>query len=308
MEVLRLRLRDIDYEKQSWLRGDSVFSSPEFLSIWKAEGGSPICLAAVDSGEPVAALPGVEFGRFAWRRFQASPDGCYARLLSAPGHEDSRDEAATSIMAFMARERYAKAVIADFYRHFDHHEGFEAVNATTRLVDVGPDWQPPDRKLRQQIRRAMREGRSIESFDSARRMGDFLTLVRMTAERIGKKPFYSRGFFERLAALARKDDRVRWTWLSDDDGTPIASNIFVMECGQLLHWQMYYDSSYSELQPNKWIPWLMIRQAATVGVTTYNLGASPPGAAGVEEYKRKWGGHMKEYRCLTCKKGMGRIA
>jgi hypothetical protein len=306
MEVLRLRLADIDYDKQPWLRGDSLFSSPEFLGLWKDDGGVPLCLAVADQGVPIAALPGTEFGRLVWRRFQAAPDGCYARLLSAPGHEESRDQAAAAILSFIEKEKYVKAVINDFYRHFDDHESFETVSAKTRLVDVDPDWQPPDRKLRQQIRRAMREGRVVAPFDATRHMDDLLTLVRMTAERTGTKPFYSRGFYERLAALARRDDRVRWTWLTDDDGAPVASSIFLTDRDQLLHWQMYYDSSYGDLQPNKWVPWLMIKQALDKGVTTYNLGASPQGADGVDEYKRKWGGRIYEYRCLVRKGRLSR--
>lgn len=307
MEVLRLRLADIDFEKQPWLLGDSLFSSPGFLRVWEAEGGLPICIVAVENGRPIAGLPGVEFGRLAWRRFQAAPHGCYARLLTASGYEDHRPEAAEAILTFLSKEKYARAVINDFYHCFDEHEDFEVIAASTRTVDIDDHWQPPDRKLRQQIRRAMCNGRDIEKFDADRHLDDFMNLLKLTADRTGHQPGVSRSFFERLAALAERDSRVRWTWYADDDGRPVASNIFIIEHHQLLHWQTCYDHSYRHLQPNKWVPWLMIRQVLKEGVSTFNLGASPHGVEGVDEYKRKWGGGLREYRCLLRESGLGKF-
>ncbi len=307
MEVLRLRLADIDLDKQPWLRGDSLLSSPGFLGLWKAEGGTPVCLAVVENGAPIAALPGIEFGRFAWRRFQAAPHGCYARLLNAPDHEHRRPEAADAILTFLAEAPYARAIIYDFHHHFDEHEDFDSRVAATRLVDIDADWQPPDRKLRQQIRRAIRDGCNVEEFDAGRHLDGFMELMKLTTARTGHDPGLSRSFFERLAELARRDRRVRWTWFDDDDGRPVASNVFLVEQDQLLHWQACYDPSYSRMQPNKWVPWLMIRQVLKEGVSTFNLGASPAGAEGVDEYKRKWGGGLREYRCLIRSRGLGKI-
>jgi hypothetical protein len=70
---------------------------------------------------------------------------------------------------------------------------------------------------------------------------------------------------------------------------------------------MYFDKSFAHLKPNQYIRFMMCRRAAQEGLRYLNLGASPPGADGLTYYKRRWGGQVYQYRCLTLKRGLGRL-
>lgn len=270
-------------------------------------GGTPTYLAVEDEGRVVACLPGVEFGLKLIKRFQAMPNGCYAQLLVDPMYAERREVLGHAVLDYLASSGYVKAYITDFYDHFGIDERFDREPTSTLLVDIrDPEWEPPDRKTCQQIRKGVREGRRIERFDWNRHHANFMYLMHSSANRLGREPSYKPDFFRALAQLADTDDRIRWVWM-EHDGTPVASSIFLVEGKQLLHWQVYFDEEYGHLQPNKLIPFLMAREWAAQGGHYLNLGASPADVPGVAEYKAKWGGETSAFDTLVRRSGMGKL-
>ena len=63
------------------LDGASIFSSRPFMNLWRAAGGEPVCWCAGTDGQTEAVLPGIEFGRRPFQRFQSMPDGFYSRVI-----------------------------------------------------------------------------------------------------------------------------------------------------------------------------------------------------------------------------------
>ncbi len=50
-----------------------------------------------------------------------------------------------------------------------------------------------------------------------------------------------------------------------------------------------------------------IRKAKLSGAGRVNLGASPPHATGLIEYKESWGARKIEYDILSCRSGVGKL-
>jgi FAD/FMN-containing dehydrogenase len=291
----------------AWLNEAPLFSSPGFVNLWSTMGGSPVSLVVEDDERVVACLSGVEFGMKMVRRFQATPNGCYAQLLVDPAYAERRDDYGKAILDLIVDIGYAKAYVTDYYGHFPTDERFHREPTSTLLVDVrDPDWEPPDKKARQQIRKGVREGRQVLRFDWERHHADFMYLMHTSANRLGREPSYPPAFFKALAKLAETDDRIRWVLL-EHDGKPVASSIFLAEGDQLLHWQVYFDEDRGHLQPNKLIPFLMAREWASQGGHYLNLGATPVDVPGVAEYTAKWGGEPFVYQTLVRRSGVGRL-
>jgi len=285
--------------------GSSVGSSEAFQQVWVANGGRPIVFAAYEDDKLAATLAAVEFGHGPLRRVQAMPDGLYADPLVANECLGRSGLILEALLSYL-RDNYARVHITDFDGDLPRPSGFDLVEQATIVVPVAdPDWRPADRKLGQQIRKAIREERRAVDFDAACHMEPFLMLVAATSERLGRE-FYSTDFFQRLARAAAEDDRIVWKWF-EHDGNPVSSHIFLVHRDVFLHWHAFFDPERSHLQPNKFIPFQVAGGLVDRGIRMLNLGATPGDAPGVEEYKNKWGGRPHHYRTLVSRRGLGKL-
>lgn len=304
MNVSRCPTEQLSPGDGSRLAEASLFLSPEFASTWQTQGGTPVTWVVEDGGKATSLLPGVEFGRRPMLRFLSMPNGCYGGMVAPSKH---KKESGRILLTAIANYHYATTHIYDLRSTLHPDDRFEEVWCQTSLVDISdPDWFPPDKKLRQQIRKAEKEGIEIVAFNDEKHMDGFLRLVRTFERRTGQKCKYSLEYFSSLASLAAKDKRLRWFWC-EFEGVPVSSNIFVIDGDQLLHWQAYFDEAYSFLQPEKYIPFYATRNLVQHDLKYLNLGASPEGVDGVEFYKSKWGGDIFRYKCLVRRKGLGRF-
>jgi len=283
------------------------FSSTSFARLWRAAGGNPICLLLRVEGQTVGCMNAVEFGIGPLKTFQAMPNSCYSRLLVADNYELDMTAASKQIAEAIISRGYRRSIITDFYGRYSGLDGFESAEQETLLVDISDkDWQPPDSKLRQQIRKAESEGVQLSNFNTDRHLSGFMQLVKLHEKRRRVKSKYNLNFFTALAKIAKNDKRVIWKYC-EREGAPVASSIFFREGDSLIHWQMYYDERFSNLQATKYIPYAVARDADGAGVKYLNLGATPAGAEGAEFYKSKWGGRAVSYKCYTHNNLLGKI-
>jgi len=287
------------------LVADSFFASRGFLDVWRTMGGRPVAWAATVDGRFAAVIPGVELGFGPITRFASLPDGCYGGLFAEPGLADAA-AIGDALMDAIAAHGYARSHVFDGAGRLRQNRGFRAQACETRLVAIDPDWSPPDAKLQSEIRKAAREGVRVERYDAARHEAGFLALVAMTAARQGAKPRYRARFWQRLALLAETDARVRWRWC-EHGGRPAASHVYFVDGGTLVSWQDFSDRAFSFLKPNQFIRWQACRDAATDGIRTLNLGATPDEAAGVTFYKCRWGGEPNRYVVQARWNGIGAL-
>ncbi len=289
--------------------GARTFCQPSFAELWRAKGGRPTAWLVESNSEPIAVLPGVEFGHRPYLRFQSMPDGGYGGVLWFSGvSPDDRMAIQTELLAAVTRVGYAKVYIFDFYTSLCGTGGFYRRTGATTLVDIeGPLWEPPDRKLLAQAHKAEREGIQVRNFDWASHAAGFLTLVRLTERRHGRRrPFYSEAFYRRLATYAREDDRVRWL-ICEHDGRPACSHIYLLEDGTLQGWQIVFDKAYSFLKPNQYMRIWMCRKMAEAGIRRLNLGGTPEDAPGLRAFKDRWGGSPVGYPVWERRHGLGRF-
>ena len=284
----------------------SLLGSPAFARLFRHVGGREVFWVVRINRNPVAVLTAVEFGRRPVKRLQSMPDGLYTRLVPLE-EEVPLGNPAEVLVRELADGGYSKLFVNDFYRQFSMPPAFAVSEFNTILVDISdPRWQPPDKKIRSEIRKAEREGIEVSKFDAGRHFDRFWTLLKSTEERHLRRPKYPPDFFRALAELTQHDERIQWFHV-ESGGRAAASHIYLIENDMALNWQIYFDRDFAWLKPNQYLLYHAARQMARRGVRMLNLGASPPTADGLQSQKHKWGGRAYCYSCYTCQTGLGRL-
>jgi len=283
----------------------TLLGSTGLAALWRTLGGRETFWCVSSGGNINAVLTSVEFGTRPVKRLQAMPDGLYARPVL--WNEDiETPTAATTLAATIAKNAYAKVIMNDYYDVMGQPANYTAHEQSTTVIDISaPHWQPPDPKILSELRKAEREGVTVVPFDMERDMAAFLDLMQRTEGRHGRTPKYPPPFWQGLAELARRDQRIRWVNVAHE-GRLAASHVYFDEGDMVLHWQAYFDKEFSFLKPNQYLMYTVAHQAATRGALTLNQGASPPEAEGLLDYKLKWGGRERRYRSLQRRAGLGR--
>jgi len=304
MTVERLTAAQLPPAVVQRLNQATLIASPRMAALWRPLGGRDVYWCAMEGGEIAVALTAVEFGIRPLKRLQAMPDGLYARpvIVSEGANIDS---VMPCLMTAISTAGYARVFINDYFGVCDVSKTYAVVENRTTVINIAsPDWQPPDPKIQSEIRKAEREGVTATAFDT-RDMDEFLFLMESTEVRHGRDSKYPEVFWRGLADLARVDRRVQWVNIVHE-GKLAASHIYFVEGEMLLHWQAFFDKKYSFLKPNQYLMYTTARTWVRHGVTMLNQGASPSDATGLVEYKLKWGGTERRYRCLVKRSGLGR--
>lgn len=307
MIVEKCRPSELAESIRNGMHQHSLFSCPAFAALWKTHGGTATCWICQEKGNITSVLSGVEFRGKLLTRFQAMPDGLYARIYHTTDDPHRGSESAQALGAAIASAGYARLFLSDYFGEFDGVRGCQAVTSHTVLVDVSsPGWEPPDATIRSEIRKAEREGGRVVRFDSRRHMAGFLRLMRATEERHGRLPKYSDEFYAALGELAAGDSRVHWL-VAEHETELAASHIYLVDGDLALYWQSFFDKKYSFLKPNQHMLYRTAVQLASRGVKTLNLGASPEDAEGLRHYKESWGGTAKSYPLYIRKSWIGKL-
>lgn len=287
------------------LTSESFFASYDFMHIWESMSGKSVCWIVEENNEIVAVLPAVEFGVGTLKRMQALPDGCYSSIFTKENAQTAiyKKELLKAVLSY----GYQKIFIYDFYNTIIEADAYYKSQCQTTLVDVSsPDWQPPDKKLQSEIRKAERENVHVEKFHKEKHLKQFIALMKQTEKRHDRKAKYFDAFFAALAELAETDKRIIWNWC-EHEGNAVSSHINFVEQNQIINWQVYFDKQFSFLKANQKMLFELAKTARYKNIQYINLGASPIEAPTLSEYKNKWGGVIKEYVCYSHKSLLGKI-
>ena len=82
---------DLPHDKWNGLIGDSLFLSPDFLSLWELLGGRAVFIVEERGADFVSGIAGVRFGRRRLGRIKCIPDWLYGRP-AFKGDADSEEK------------------------------------------------------------------------------------------------------------------------------------------------------------------------------------------------------------------------
>ncbi len=298
---------DIPAEQWRVLSRDSLFSNPQFVSIWEAWGACPLFFIDDTNGRLLAGMAGIVLGRWPVRRFESMADGLYGGPFYAEDTNESMQGAFIDhVIDYLKSHGVIRADIHHPVVALDDRLMRRSPIKTQVIRLTGDGHEPAHPKVREHLRSARRGGGKVETFTDAGRLDDFYDLVVRTERRHDLSPRYPRELFERLLHLAHRDRRIFWV-VVQYEGRMIASRISFVERGQILNWQSFSDKRFSRIRANYLMMDYVLSVARERGITEVNLGWSPPGADSLIDFKRRWGGQATEYSSYTWLSRLGKL-
>jgi FemAB-related protein (PEP-CTERM system-associated) len=144
-------------------------------------------------------------------------------------------------------------------------------------------WDGLDRKVRNQVRKAQKEG-LVATHGGAELLDDFYRVFACNMRDLGT-PVYSRRLFEET--LRRFPDQARVV-LVRKDGRALAGGLCLRFRDTVLVPWASSLRAFRHLCPNMLLYWAMIEAAIESGARTFDFGRSSPGA-GTHQFKLQWG-------------------
>jgi hypothetical protein len=295
--------------RREWdcLTANSFLSSADFAGLWSLFAGRPVFLAKTENGKMIGGMTGVIFGRSFYGRFKSMPDGLAGGPIMREGVDKEKGkELIEEIIGYFEKKRFARV---DIYSPIEKitDDFFQKRQNTTQIIMFeNGKYQPSDSEVPRHIRHGQKEGGVVSEKIEERDLGQFYELVEETSSRHGQRPRYTPDFFRALRAIAEYDERVIWPVVYCQDMV-VASHIYFLERGELLHWQGFSARKHWSLKPNHLLLNFIIEYCLKQGIGRLDLGGSPAEAKGLREFKEGWGGIEVPRDYYTHLGGLGRL-
>ena len=269
----------------------TVFHHPAWAELLKScYGYQPVLLASlVTSGQPVAALPLMKIDSWlTGRRVVSLPFSDFCPPLTL-------DDASLGdlVEGLQSWRRQNKVPEIQIRWPLPSADGvYPAETFARHITRLDPESEQVFRsfaktQVQQRIRKAEREGVSIEMSDRWEDLRLFYGLHLETRRRLGT-PVQPLRFF-RLLWARLISQRLGFVLLAHKDSQLLAGAV-------LLHWNrtLTYkysasDPAYLRLRPNNLLLWYAIRWGCEHGYHVFDWGRTDLDAAGLREFKLGWG-------------------
>ena len=247
-------------------------------------GHQPVYLSARRGESLVGALPLVQFHSRIFGRFVVSlPFLNYGGVLADDG---AVTEALVARAVDIARQFGARHVeLRHVRRQLPDRPCREHKLQLTLPLPEQSDalWSGMDRKVRNQVRKAQKEGLVAVS-GGAELVSEFYSVFAHNMRDVGT-PVYSRRLFDET--LRAFPDRARITVVRHA-GQPIAAGLSVSFRDVVIVPWASSLRAYRHLCANMLLYWAMLEQAIAGGFRTFDFGRSSPGG-GTHQFKLQWG-------------------
>lgn len=298
---------DLPGESWSELTGNSFYSSPQFVRLWRTINGHEIFFLDTATKNPVAGMAGVIFGSRFLRRFQSMPDGLSGGpYYSADCDEEGKNRFMNDVVSWLKSNSFIRADIHN--SNFGGSiEAFRRNETKTHIIGLNENqFKAPSGKIGEHIRTGKRRGATVAILRDEKHLNDFFELAVKTGQRHGSKPRYPKRFFAELLKLSADENRMLWLAVFAENKM-IGSRICFIDHRRLLTWQYYSDKKYSSLKPGYLLLDYIIDYAIDRDIETIDLGGTPADAKSLIEYKERWGGRIEINSYCTYFSRLGRI-
>jgi len=295
-----------DLDRENWkemARSGTFFQTLEWADIcsgglgFRAEG---VFLTGYADGEMISGMPAIITRKFGFRSFYSMPYGTYGEMITKGAmDEEQRDIFNANLIKFLKRGRFSRISITDFEgRLSEVGEPFLTWSPSfTHIIklDSLSDYIPPDERILEQVRNGLKSGTTRIAIRTDDDLNSFYDLYLMTEKRHGQRtPLYSKRFFRAILDTLCNSNMLYWNALLEDSRM-VGSCINFIHGDTLFNWQNVSDYSKRYLRPNHVLIADAIEYAINRGIKKINLGASPPYAHSLIDFKRRWGGVRVNY-------------
>jgi len=290
----------------SLISGQTFFSTTQWINVC-AEGLSKnaqsLFLCGYEGNRLVCALPGIVTSRWGIKSFYSLPYGTYGGISwGSDTTSVCKKDALAHISAYFRTTRFSRINIADYEGSLRDwtHTGMERRQAFTHIINLsGGEFHPSDKKIEQHIQIGMKAEPEIVQISTSVEVDQFYALYEATERRHGRsQPILPRRLFDVLFDHLNGTDMLYWIAVLAE-GSMIGSQINFIFGDSLINWQTVSDYDMRHLKPNHLLLNAAITFAQSCSISKINLGASPPDATGLIDFKERWGGVRRDYEIIS---------
>ncbi len=275
----------------------TVFHASAWAGIWLKESRDARWIAIVleDAGGYAGGIGAIVLNRGIGRSVFSMPYGTYGGPIVRAGHPDPASVRRELLGGYarIAGSRWTFRSELTWYQGAREEipPPLHAVDGFTHVLPLKPDFEalaagfaPSTRRL---VRQAEESGLTIRTAQTEADVRAYHEIACEAVRRRGGSPkpysLYAR-IFEMLvpSGLARYH-------LVDHEGTPVAGSLHLFHEGVATNWLTVSRQKHWNLRPNNFLIARILETLCSAGYLEYNLGASPPDAAGLIRFKEGWG-------------------
>lgn len=279
----------------------SVFHTSAWAHVWMEVWPEADwrAIAWQKDGRIVAGLGFIDRPSLLGRQILSMPDGTFGGPIVQSGMPA---DAAASVRRrllesyrALIREPFVARSQLTWPAPVDEQEwgvpGFEPEEGFTQVVPLTPDFDALLGRLshgvRSRVRQAEEAGLVLRPVTDAAGVEAYQELAARNALRHGSQPKPLALYHHVLGhlvphGLARFD-------LVEHAGQVIGGSLHLLGNGRALNWLTVADDDQRSLRPNHFVIARWLRELSASGYREYDLGASPPEAGGLIEFKESWG-------------------
>jgi hypothetical protein len=290
-------------------KNGSFFQTYHWVDICIGGLGPRACavfLCGYENDKLSAGLPAIVISRFGAKSLYSMPYGTHGAAIFTPEISNrSKRVFLQELSDYLSSHRYSLIEIVDFDNSLIELPGKKLGRSkkSTHIIELSKDsdFHPRDKRVERHIRSGRGSGVEIVEIKDENRLDDFYLLYRLTEKRHGKRRLlYEKKFFESVIYRLKDTDMLYWTGASVE-GKLIGLQINFVYGDTLTYWQGVWDYEMRQYKPGYLLMHDAVRKAKLSGAGKVNLGASPPHATGLIDYKESWGGRKVEYDILSCR-------
>jgi hypothetical protein len=296
--------RDLDIESWERIAENGSFFHTHYWADVCYEGLdtsiAAVFLCAYAEDRLVGGMPAIITQKYGMRSLHAMPYGTYGEAVFSGNPGNSlKDGFYGRLDEYIKKNRFSKVTITDFNRSLSIHDEpvLKRLGCFTHIISLNGrgEYHPPDKKIEVHIRKGLRADTEIVEVKTAKQLDEFYNLYNMTERRHGRrKSLYSKRFFSSILDNLANSGKLVWISMLADN-VMIGSSINFIHGETLFNWQTVSNYEKRHFKPNHILLDEAIRIGISAGVKEINLGASPPDAHGLIDYKERWGGVRIDY-------------
>ncbi len=282
--------------------GSTVYHTAEWAELWSSS--FPYFRAAFavvqDDGRYLAGLPLVLRGCYPLIRIYSMPMGGYGGLLVRSDAPGRAEDYFGGLKKIVDRLRPCFWQMVDFENRmgFLVKHRFSRDVVVTQLVDLEAYRGISRQRTKRGAVQSSRRGVEVVDLEDEEQLESGYRLLGFRDESYGQRTKYPYRFFQGLWRNLAPRGLARMA-VARHQGKTIGFIVDLFYRDTAIYWDGASHPEFRSLRPADALIQATIGWGLSKGMRWLNLGASPPGAQGLERFKKSWGGQVREYYVFT---------
>lgn len=316
IEFYPIRLESLNQEKWDELVEESgtVFHHSLWLHLWEqAFPFSSSVYVATEDGEILGGIPFCHRQKYRFKEAYSMPRGSYGGVvLKNVDDFDLRTQLESEFTFYCLREGYTRINIIEFSPELNTNlEKYDVKPVSTHLLNLKYSSEDQLKKIAQSHRRslpkAFEQGFSQLNLESSEQLEQYFDLVKDTADRQKREPFYRYDFYQKLWDIFSDSDKLYWPIVYSEDRM-LASAIVFIHNKSAIYWDGASTYEARERGANFHLFWNLIQMLKEMKIEVLDFGASPQKRPGLKRFKSGWGAERFNYFEYNYQKPISKLA